>query len=87
MSASSDRPPAGGHASATAQPRGDHAGVRRNPDILTASTLTERLRALAHQARRLPPADHRHPEHWHEARDELAEQLRVLADQVKTDFR
>lgn len=79
MSESSERQP-------PRQPPADHAGVPRNPEI-TASTLAAALRALGDRARRLPPANHRHPEAWHEARDELAADLRELANQVAAHFR
>lgn len=79
MSRSSEREP-------YPQPPADHAGVLRNPEI-TASNLAAALRALGDRARRLPPASHRHPEAWHEARDELAADIRKLADQVAAHFR
>lgn len=79
MSPTSERPP-------PRQPPANHAGVQRNPEI-TASTLAAALRALGDRARRLPPADHRRPERWHEAREELGEDLHKLADQVAAEYR
>ena len=39
---------------------------------MTVPALASRLLALADLARRLPPPDHRHPERFHIARDDLA---------------
>lgn len=41
--------------------------------------LIERLRELARQARRLPPPNHRRPECFHEARDELGAAIEACA--------
>ena len=53
-------------------------GTTTSPTPTTA-TLAARLLTLAEAARRLPPPDHRRPELFHEARSELAAELRRLA--------
>ncbi len=42
-------------------------------------TTRERLLDLADRLRRLPPPDHRDPERFHVARDDLAAELRRVA--------
>ena len=44
-----------------------------------SEALAVRLRLLAVRARRLPPPDHRNPEAFHEARDELGADIERLA--------
>ena len=46
------------------------------------SGIAGRLLDLADAARRLPPPDHRQPEVFHQAKDDLAAELRDLAMQV-----
>lgn len=41
--------------------------------------IVGRLRELASTARRLPPPSARRPEAWHEARDELGQELQDVA--------
>ena len=46
-------------------------------------TQRERLLDLAERLRRLPPPDHRDPERFHVARDDLAGELRRLAAEAE----
>ena len=55
---------------------------RPAPRPVPPSGIAARLLDLADAARRLPPPDHRRPEAFHEAKDDLAAQLRVIAWQI-----
>ena len=56
--------------------------ARQVPRDPPRSGIAGRLLALADAARRLPPPDHRQPERFHEAKDDLAAELRVIAWQI-----
>jgi predicted Zn-dependent protease len=49
---------------------------------LDLPVLAQRLRDLAGRARRLPPPNHRRPEAFHEARDELGAEIETAARQL-----
>jgi hypothetical protein len=50
---------------------------------VNVTLIAAELEALAERARRLPPPNSRRPECFHEARDELANDIRVIAEHVR----
>ena len=61
---------------------GDAVSGRLVPREPPRAGISGRLLDLAEAARRLPAPDRRAPERFHEAKDELAAELRALAWQI-----